>query len=106
VGTGLVMMLRVDTWLSAPNQYMFTDGTWGVIFVLHGLAAVTFVTTTIMHIYFAVRPEKFYLTMSMLKGTIGRKEYVAHYDPERWPVGGRRAAVGAAPSQPASINPE
>ena len=38
--TGIFMMLRVDTWLGAANPYLLdiTDGTWGVVYVVHGVS--------------------------------------------------------------------
>ena len=99
--TGLLMMARVDTWFWEANPYFMalSDQLWGWVYVLHGLAAVGFVGLLIAHIYFAVRPDKLYLTRSMFKGWITREEYAEHYSPERWPVAeeGREARqpVGA-----------
>ncbi len=97
LGTGLLMMLRVDTWFWAANPYALeiSDATWGLVYVLHGVAAVGFVGLLIAHIYFAVRPDKFYLTMSMIRGWISRDDFLEHYSPEKWPVSrnGRKAGV-------------
>ena len=84
--TGLVMMLRIDTPLWPMNAYLFTDATWGIIYVFHGLCAVLFVTLTLTHVYFAVRPDKFWLTKSMVYGYVDREHYVQHHDPNRWVV--------------------
>jgi cytochrome b subunit of formate dehydrogenase len=84
--TGLFMMFRVRTPFFTRNPYLFGDVTWGVMYVLHGLAGVGFVALIMTHIYFAVRPEKFFLTKSMIFGWISRRKYLEHYDPERWPV--------------------
>ncbi len=86
--TGLLMMARVDTWFWNANPYFMalSDPLWGWIYVLHGLAAVGFVGLLIAHIYFAIRPDKLYLTRSMFKGWITRDEYLEHYNPERWRV--------------------
>ena len=40
----------------------------------------------IVHVYFAIRPEKRFLTKSMIFGWIDRDKYLGHYDPARWPV--------------------
>ena len=85
--TGIFMMYRVRTPFFTRNPYLFGDMTWGVMYVLHGLAGVGFVTLIMTHIYFAVRPEKFFLTKSMIFGWISRGKYLEHHDPERWPVG-------------------
>jgi cytochrome b subunit of formate dehydrogenase len=39
VPTGLFMMNRVETPLFTRNPYLFSDTTWGVMYVLHGLSA-------------------------------------------------------------------
>ena len=39
IGTGLVMLFRIDTPLVARNAYLLADETWGLIYVLHGLGA-------------------------------------------------------------------
>ena len=39
-----------------------TDSTWGFTYVLHGLAGVGLVGLVIAHVYFAVRPDKWWIT--------------------------------------------
>jgi cytochrome b subunit of formate dehydrogenase len=97
--TGYFMMYRVRTPFFTRNPYLFGDMTWGVMYVLHGLAGVGFVALIMAHIYFAVRPEKFFLTKSMIFGWISREKYLEHHDPERWPVdqGVRDAGQSKAP---------
>lgn len=94
IGTGLLMMVRVDTPFWVRNPYLLPDATWGVIYVIHGASAVAFVTMIMAHIYFAARPEKRWITWSMIRGWISRAHYLAHHDPELWRVvpDGRRAA--------------
>jgi cytochrome b subunit of formate dehydrogenase len=86
VSTGLFMMVRVRTPFFTRNPYLFTDGTWGVTYVAHGLAGVALVGLVIAHVYFAVRPEKRWITRSMVFGRITRREYLEHHDPDRWVV--------------------
>jgi cytochrome b subunit of formate dehydrogenase len=86
IGTGLFMMTRIRTPLFTRNPYLFSDQTWGLLYVLHGLAGVGLITLTLAHIYFAVRPEKFWITKSMLFGWITRRQYLEHHDPQRWVV--------------------
>lgn len=83
--TGFFMLFRVDA-IFARNPYMFSDSTWGLIYVLHGLSAVGLVGFTIAHVYFAVLPEKRWMTISMIAGWITKKDYLAHHDPARWVV--------------------
>ncbi len=50
--------------------------------MLHDLAALTLITMVMMHVYFALRPEKWSFTRSMIRGWITRDEYSEHHDPE------------------------
>lgn len=84
IATGIVMMWRVRTGLVERNPYILSDATWGITYVVHGLMGVGFVGLVIAHIYFALRPEKLWITKSMIFGTITRREYLEHHDPDRW----------------------
>jgi cytochrome b subunit of formate dehydrogenase len=83
--TGVFMMSRVRTIFFARNPYLFGDMTWGMMCVLHGLAGVGLITLVIVHVYFAIRPEK-PITASMIVGTMSRDFYLKEHDPERWVV--------------------
>jgi cytochrome b subunit of formate dehydrogenase len=87
VPTGLLMMKRIRTGLFERNPYLFTDATWGMMYVLHGLAGIGLVGLTIAHIYFAIRPEKLWITKGMVFGDISREDFLKHHDPQRWVVG-------------------
>ncbi len=95
--TGLFMMKRIRTPFFVRNPYLFGDMTWGWMYVLHGLAGVAFVALVTVHIYFAIRPEKLFITKSMIFGWISREQYLEHHDPRRWPAAGQ----DPAPGQPA-----
>lgn len=82
--TGLIMMTKLDTPFWARNPYWLSSGSWGVIYVLHGLSAMATVTLLMAHVYFAIRPEKRWMTRSMILGWITRKEFVDHFDENRW----------------------
>jgi cytochrome b subunit of formate dehydrogenase len=88
VFSGIIMMYRVRTPIFARNPYLFSDQTWGFTYVLHGLAGVGFVGLVIAHIYFALRPEKLWITKSMIFGWITRRDYLTYHEPERWKVKG------------------
>jgi cytochrome b subunit of formate dehydrogenase len=92
VATGTFMMVRVQTPLFTRNPYLFGDGTWGVVYVTHGLAGVGLVGLVIAHVYFAVRPEKWWITKSMIFGWVTRREYLEHHEPSRWVVAGADGA--------------
>jgi len=84
--TGVFMMKRVRTPFFVRNPYLFSDMTWGMMYVLHGLAGVGLIGLVMVHVYFALRPEKFVITESMIGGSMDRDFYLEHYDPERWKV--------------------
>jgi cytochrome b subunit of formate dehydrogenase len=85
--TGVFMMSRVRTIFFPRNPYLFSDMTWGLMYVLHGLAGVGLIALIMVHVYFAVRPEKLDITKSMIFGSMKREFYLEHYDPQRWPAG-------------------
>jgi cytochrome b subunit of formate dehydrogenase len=86
IGTGVFMMSRVHTVFFPRNPYLFGDMTWGLMYVLHGLAGIGLIALVTVHVYFAVRPEKANITKSMIFGSMNREFYLKHYDPERWIV--------------------
>ena len=85
-----MMIPRIRTGLVARNPYYLSDATWGITYVTHGLAGVGLVGLVIAHVYFAVRPEKWWITKSMILGFITRRQYLEHHEPSRWPVGQKR----------------
>jgi cytochrome b subunit of formate dehydrogenase len=60
--------------------------TWGMMYVLHGLAGVGLIALIMMHVYFGLRPEKRDITKSMILGWMDRDFYLKEHDPARWPV--------------------
>lgn len=88
IATGVCMMFRVRTIFFPRNPYLFSDMTWGMMYVLHGLAGVGLITLVIIHVYFAVRPEKLPITASMIVGSMSREFYLKEHDPSRWVVEG------------------
>ena len=94
--SGVCMMFRVRTAIFPRNPYLFGDMTWGFTYVLHGLAGVLFITLVIIHIYFAVRPEKLPITAGMVFGTMSREFYLKEHDPARWVVQPSKSQPGPA----------
>jgi cytochrome b subunit of formate dehydrogenase len=84
--TGGFMIFRVRTPFLTRNPYLFSDMTWGMMYILHGLAGVGLIALITVHIYFAVRPEKLDITKSMIFGSISRDHYLEHHDPARWKI--------------------
>ncbi len=102
IATGVLMMVRVDTPFWARNPYLLSDQMWGIVYVVHGFAGVALIATIMAHIYFAVRPEKWWISLSMLNGFVGKKEYLAHHDPKRWVItpGSPRKVTGGGAQLP------
>ena len=84
IATGVLMMNRVRTPVFVRNPYLYNDIAWGFTYVLHGMAGVGLIGLVIAHIYFAIRPEKLWITKSMFLGYITRRDYLANHDPKRW----------------------
>jgi len=84
--TGGLMMVRIDTPWWDRNPFWLGAATWGIVYVLHGLAALCLLTMVMCHVYFALRPEKWFFTRAMVFGWITRDEYRSHHDKERWQV--------------------
>jgi cytochrome b subunit of formate dehydrogenase len=100
VVTGVIMMMRIDTPFFAMNPYLLSDQSTGVVFAIHGVAGVSLIVLIASHIYFAFRPEKRWITWSMVRGWVDREHYLAHHDPAKWMVTGdsgssRQPASGA-----------
>jgi thiosulfate reductase cytochrome b subunit len=86
VFTGVFMMFRVRTIVFPRNPYLFGDMTWGLMYVLYGLAGVGLIALVMMHVYFGLRPEKRPITKSMVFGWMDRDFFLQEHDPERWLV--------------------
>jgi formate dehydrogenase subunit gamma len=84
--TGGLMLSKIDTPFWNRNPYWLSQSTWGIVYVIHDLAAMAVLALVMVHIYFALRPEKLWVTRSMIVGWVTRKEFLAHHDPERWQV--------------------
>jgi cytochrome b subunit of formate dehydrogenase len=98
--TGVFMMFRVRTIFFPRNPYLLSDMTWGMMYVLHGLAGVGLIALIMVHIYFGLRPEKRAITNSMIFGWMSREFYLKEHDPQRWAVEPRTShpsSEGVAP---------
>lgn len=93
--TGLIMMAKVDTPWWSRNPYILSDDTWGIIYVVHGAGSVALITLIMAHLYFAARPEKRWITVSMFHGWISRERYLEHHGQGRWPVGANTSGESA-----------
>lgn len=84
VVTGLLMMVKIDTPFWERDPYWLSSKTWGIIYIIHDAASMILVTMIMLHVYFALRPEKRLYLRSMLLGWITGEEYNSHHDPDRW----------------------
>jgi cytochrome b subunit of formate dehydrogenase len=84
IGTGFVMMIGIDGPFWERNPFIVSESSRGLVFVLHGFAGLVSITMIMVHVYFAIRPEKMYMTRSMLRGWISREEFEQKHDPELW----------------------
>lgn len=91
--TGLFMMKRVPSIFTPRNPYLFSDFTWGMMYVLHGLAGVGFIALVLVHVYMGIRPEKLPITKSMIFGWMSRDFFLREHDPKRWLVKGEPASA-------------
>lgn len=83
--TGIIMMIRIDTPLFERDPYWLNADTWGLVYFIHGLVALLFVSTLMLHIYFSLRPESRMYLRSMFKGWISEEEFQQKHDAELWP---------------------
>ncbi len=84
VVTGVPMMAKVSTPFWERNPYLLSAGKWGVIYVLHGLAALVAITLVMIHVYFGLLPENRMYLRAMIRGWITRSELLTRHDPDRW----------------------
>src|SRR5947207_9791365 len=66
IASGFLMLLKIDTPFWRRNPYWFDGDTWGVIYSVHGFASMAMLTLVMIHIYFALRPDEWWLTRSMV----------------------------------------
>jgi cytochrome b subunit of formate dehydrogenase len=89
--SGLIMMPRIRTPFFTRDPYIMTDASWGWTYIAHGFAGVALVGLVMAHVYFALRPDLFWITRGMIFGYISRREYLEHHDTKRWNVRGEKA---------------
>ncbi|HVV93104.1 MAG TPA: cytochrome b/b6 domain-containing protein [Hyphomicrobiales bacterium] len=82
--TGGLMLAKIDTPFWQRNPYFLSEFWWGIVYTIHGVFALGMVTLIVMHVYFALRPDKLYLLRSMILGWMTRDEYLTDHDPRRW----------------------
>ena len=68
VGTGLVMLAKIDTSFWKRDPSIMTDQNWGVVYVVHGAAAMVLLFLFLLHLYFSFIPEHRAFLQSMIAG--------------------------------------
>lgn len=109
--TGFVLWRRVDflsLFWDATREFTFLGVEFGLgspdslglvswSFVLHDFFAIGMLGLVMGHIYFALRPNEWAITKSMITGKVTVEEYAEKYSPASWQVGSERAADGGEP---------
>lgn len=84
IATGLLMLVKIDSPFWDRDPYLLSQETWGFIYVIHGFSALGSISLIMIHVYFALRPEKLFYTRSMILGWITRDELMHYHDPAHW----------------------
>jgi cytochrome b subunit of formate dehydrogenase len=83
IGTGVVLMVKSGTPFFVRDPYILSLRSWGVLTLLHDLAAFATVFLILVHVYFGLLPEKRLYLRSMVLGWVTRDELRANHDPQR-----------------------
>jgi formate dehydrogenase subunit gamma len=78
--TGLLLLRKAGVPFLERDPYVRSLAAWGIITLLHDLAALLSVFLLLLHVYFAILPEKRAYLLSMLKGTISRADLAQEHD--------------------------
>ena len=88
IATGVIMLKGIETPFWERDVYFVSESMRGILFAIHGLSALFLVTLIMLHIYFAIRPDRYYFTRSMILGWITRREYEDNHDAAKWQESG------------------
>jgi len=81
--TGLLLLPKAGVSFMTRDPYAHTLGAWGVLTLLHDLAALLSVFLILVHVYFGILPEKRAYLRAMLTGSVSRAELRPEHDLER-----------------------
>jgi formate dehydrogenase subunit gamma len=81
--TGLLMLRKAGVPFLVRDPYVRSLAAWGIITLLHDLAALLSVFLVLVHVYFAILPEKRAYLRAMLGGGISRGELAQEHDLEK-----------------------
>ncbi len=68
IATGLLMLVKIDTPFWNRDPSLMTDPQWGLVYVIHGLAAMVLLFLILLHVYFNFLPEHKALLKAMIAG--------------------------------------
>lgn len=80
IATGLILMVKAGVPFLTRNPYLLQLWTWGLLTLLHDLAALGAVFLVIVHVYFGLLPEKRHYLSSMLRGRVSRAALARDHD--------------------------
>ena len=81
--TGLLLLRKAGVPFLERDPYVRSLSSWGVITLLHDLATLLSVFLILVHVYFAVLPEKRAYLRAMISGRMTRAELAVEHDVER-----------------------
>jgi cytochrome b subunit of formate dehydrogenase len=81
--TGLLLLPKAGVSFMERDPYANTLATWGVITLLHDLAALLSVFLILVHVYFGILPEKRAYLRAMIGGLITRSALAEEHDLKR-----------------------
>jgi formate dehydrogenase subunit gamma len=81
--TGLFLLRKAGVPFLDRDPYVRGLESWGILTLLHDLAALLSVFLILVHVYFAILPEKRAYLRAMVKGWIRRDELAAEHDLKR-----------------------
>jgi formate dehydrogenase subunit gamma len=81
--TGLFMIMKAGVPFLERDPYVYSLRAWGVLTLLHDLAALLSVFLILVHVYFAILPEKRAYLRAMVSGGITRRELGSGHDLDR-----------------------
>jgi formate dehydrogenase subunit gamma len=83
VVTGLLLLSKAGVSFLERDPYVRSLAAWGVLTLLHDLAALLSVFLILVHVYFGILPEKRAYLRSMVSGWITRADLKPEHDVER-----------------------
>jgi cytochrome b subunit of formate dehydrogenase len=81
--TGLLLLQKAGVPFMERDPYARSLSGWGVLTLLHDLAALLSVFLVLVHVYFGILPEKRAYLRAMVRGFIRRSELAPDHDLKR-----------------------